>query len=170
MSPFLLPPKVRCSDGEMRRVGFELEYSGPELETSARIVAEITAGEIREINPWHYVVGPIPWGDFTLTLDFQLLIRSGLQEWLHNAGFDEAMEQDEIDAIEYFIGSFSASLVPFELTTPPLPLKTVTLEHGTNLHDIIGQSTLRVNALHHQAVDRPGERFRVAARDGNNIV
>ncbi|WP_345972871.1 amidoligase family protein [Sulfurimonas diazotrophicus] len=127
MTPFLLPPKVRCSDGEMRRVGFELEYSGPELESCARIVSEITGGEITEINPWHYTIGPTPWGDFSLTLDFQFLIRSGLQEWLHNAGFDEAMEQDEIDAIEYFIGSFSASLVPFELTTPPLPLNALDL-------------------------------------------
>ena len=122
MTDFLYPPAVRCANGEMRHVGFELEYSGPELEVCARIVAGITGGEIEKINPWYFTVGGTKWGTFSLTLDYQFLIRSGLQEWLHNAGFDGAMEKDEIEAIEYFIGSFSASLVPYELTTPPLPL------------------------------------------------
>jgi len=122
MADFLLPPRVRSANGEMRRVGFELEYSGPDLESCARIVADIAGGEIEEINPWYYSVTGTKWGAFSLTLDFQFLIRSGLQEWLHDAGFDGAMEQEEVEAIEYFIGSFSASLVPFELTTPALPL------------------------------------------------
>jgi len=125
MTEFLLPPVVRRCDGEMRRVGFELEYSGPALEKCASIVAEITGGDVTEINPWYFTVSGTEWGDFALTLDFQFLIRSGLQEWLHNAGFDNAMEQEEIEAIEYFLGSFSASLVPYELTTPPLPLNAL---------------------------------------------
>jgi hypothetical protein len=114
-------------NGEVRHVGFELEYSGPSLETCARIVADITDGEIEEINPWYYIVGGTKWGNFSLVLDFQFLIRSGLQEWLHDTGIDEAMDAEVIEAIEYFVGSFSASLVPFELTTPPLPLNDMGL-------------------------------------------
>ncbi|MEJ2500860.1 MAG: amidoligase family protein [Campylobacterales bacterium] len=127
MTDFLYPPTVRCANGEMRRVGFELEYSGPRLDVCARIVADITGGSIEEVNPWYFTVGGTQWGDFSLTLDYQFLIRSGLKEWLHDAGFDGAMEQDEIEALEYFIGSFSASLVPYELTTPPLPLDEMDL-------------------------------------------
>ncbi|WP_345970464.1 MULTISPECIES: gamma-glutamyl-gamma-aminobutyrate hydrolase family protein [Sulfurimonas] len=52
----------------------------------------------------------------------------------------------------------------------PLPLQTVTLEYGSRLHDIVGQGELRVNALHHQAVDRPGEGMRIVAHDRNRIV
>ena len=127
MSDFLLPPVVRCENGEMRHVGFELEYSGPSLERCAQIVADITGGQSEEINPWYHVIRHTEWGDFSLILDFQFLIRSGLQEWLHNAGFDDAMDEEMIEAIEYFIGSFSASLVPFELTTPALPLTSMSI-------------------------------------------
>ena len=122
MSDFLLPPTARCSNGEVRHVGFELEYSGPPLGRCAEIVARVTGGSIEKINPWYYIIGQTKWGNFSLVLDFQFLIRSGLQEWLHDAGFDEAMDAETIEAIEYFVGSFSASLVPYELTTPPLPL------------------------------------------------
>ncbi|MHC3993529.1 gamma-glutamyl-gamma-aminobutyrate hydrolase family protein [Thiomicrolovo sp. ZZH C-3] len=73
-----------------------------------------------------------------------------------------------------FGGTLHPHIHDFELDVAhphtPLPLKTVTLEHGTHLHDIIGQTTLRVNALHHQAVDRPGTGIRIAAKDGNRII
>jgi len=127
MSDFIMPPIVRCSNGEVRHVGFELEYSGPSLERCARIVADLTGGTVEEINPWYYIVSGTKWGNFSLVLDFQFLIRSGLQEWLHDTGIDEAMDAEVIDAIEYFVGSFSASLVPYELTTPALPLNDIGL-------------------------------------------
>lgn len=127
MSEFALPPVVRCKNGDIRHVGFELEYSGPPLEQCAQIVAGLTGGKVKEINPWYYEIEPTEWGTFSLVLDFQFLIRSGLQEWLHDTGFDEAMDSDEIEAIENVIGSFSASLVPYELTTPALPLGALSL-------------------------------------------
>jgi putative glutamine amidotransferase len=52
----------------------------------------------------------------------------------------------------------------------PLPRKRVTLEPGTRLEKIIGAGTLKVNALHHQSVDRLGRGFQVAARDEFGIV
>jgi len=52
----------------------------------------------------------------------------------------------------------------------PLPLKTVSIEYESRLHEIVGQATLRVNALHHQAVDRPGEGMQIVAHDRNRIV
>jgi putative glutamine amidotransferase len=52
----------------------------------------------------------------------------------------------------------------------PLPLRTVVVEPGTRLHAVVGAPKLRVNALHHQAVDRIGEGLRTAAHDANRIV
>ena len=52
----------------------------------------------------------------------------------------------------------------------PLPLRTVTIERETFLHDIVGTPTLRVNALHHQAVDAIGKGLRTCAHDRNGIV
>jgi putative glutamine amidotransferase len=74
----------------------------------------------------------------------------------------------------YFGGTLHPHIHDFELETAhphtPLPLKEVTIDGETRLHDILGQPSLRVNALHHQAVDQPGKGMRVAAHDANKIV
>ncbi|MBI1181148.1 MAG: gamma-glutamyl-gamma-aminobutyrate hydrolase family protein [Alphaproteobacteria bacterium] len=51
-----------------------------------------------------------------------------------------------------------------------LPRKRVTIERSSRLHGIVGADTMMVNSLHHQAVDRPGERLRPVARDDAGIV
>jgi len=62
--------------------------------------------------------------------------------------------------------------LPLEHPHPrtPLPLRDVTIERVSRLHEIVGASILKVNALHHQAVDRIGEGLQVAAHDRNGIV
>lgn len=51
-----------------------------------------------------------------------------------------------------------------------LPRKTVTVAEGSHLAQIAGTDPMRVNALHTQAVDRPGTGLRVAARDAGGMV
>lgn len=51
-----------------------------------------------------------------------------------------------------------------------LPRKTVRIEPGSRLDRILGCNPCRVNALHHQSVDRLGEGLRVVARDEAGIV
>jgi len=74
----------------------------------------------------------------------------------------------------YFGGTLHPHIHDFELENihshTPLPRKEVMLEDDSRLHAILGQHTLLVNALHHQAVERPGEKMRVVAHDRNKIV
>ncbi len=74
----------------------------------------------------------------------------------------------------FFGGTLLPHIHDFDLSVPhphtPLPLKTVIVEPQTRLHDLLGQSSIRVNALHHQAVERVGEGLRIAAHDQNGIV
>jgi len=64
----------------------------------------------------------------------------------------------------------------YTLDTPPpklrtiLPRKTVTLVQGSLLSRIIKLRRMRVNALHHQAIDRLGDGLKVVARDRALIV
>lgn len=51
-----------------------------------------------------------------------------------------------------------------------LPKKTVTIMQGSHLDRILRCNPCRVNALHHQSVDRLGRGLRVVARDENGIV
>jgi putative glutamine amidotransferase len=74
----------------------------------------------------------------------------------------------------YFGGTLHPHIHDFELEAPhpntPLPRKEVMLEDDSRLHALLGQHTLLVNALHHQAVDRPGAKMRAVAHDRNRIV
>ena len=51
-----------------------------------------------------------------------------------------------------------------------LPKKTVHIDVGSRLHRITSCNPCRVNALHHQSVDRVGHGLRVVARDEAGIV
>lgn len=51
-----------------------------------------------------------------------------------------------------------------------LPRKRVSLEPGSRLRAILGEDSCRVNALHHQSVDRAGRGVRLVAHDEAGIV
>jgi putative glutamine amidotransferase len=51
-----------------------------------------------------------------------------------------------------------------------MPTKQVFLEPDSELARLCGTSKLRVNSLHHQAIDRPGEGLRIVGRDLDRIT
>lgn len=51
-----------------------------------------------------------------------------------------------------------------------LPRKTITLDPGSRLAALTGPAPLAVNALHHQAVDRPGRGLHAVAREPSGLV
>jgi len=51
-----------------------------------------------------------------------------------------------------------------------LPRKTIVIEPGTRLAELMRVPRCRVNSLHHQAIDQLGKGVRVAARDQDGIV
>lgn len=51
-----------------------------------------------------------------------------------------------------------------------LPTKRVTVATDSHLRRILGRDTVKVNSLHHQAVERVGNDLRIVARDGDQIV
>lgn len=52
----------------------------------------------------------------------------------------------------------------------PLPCTPIAIRSPSRLARLIGKSRLRVNGLHHQAVNRPGLGLMVAARDTDGFV
>lgn len=51
-----------------------------------------------------------------------------------------------------------------------LPRKTACIESESCLSELLGSPTIRINSLHHQAVDETGEGLAVAARDLDDFV
>jgi hypothetical protein len=123
MNNFLEPPLPKDTSNEIRKVGFELEYSGLTLKESAQLIIDVTgSGSIEQINPYHYKVLNTAFGDFSLVLDFQFLISQGLEKWLHDVGLDEVIDTEIALALEEFVATLSETIVPYEIATPPLAL------------------------------------------------
>lgn len=52
----------------------------------------------------------------------------------------------------------------------PLPRKRIQVDKGSRLYEILDASECRVNALHHQSIDRLGDGLVVVSRDAYDIV
>jgi hypothetical protein len=141
-SRFEMPPVTLNADGEMRKVGFELEYAGLTLVKSAAILLKKVGGRIDVINPYHFKIRDSEYGTFTLVLDFQFLVESGLEKWLHTIGLDQALEKETVAAIERFIADLSETVVPYEVSTSPLPLDRIgiieTVKEALREHGAMG--------------------------------
>jgi hypothetical protein len=126
MSEFRQPPKVTTHEGKPRRVGFEIEYAGVDLEQSAEIVRDITGGEIHRESPFRYKICDTSHGDYTIEVDANLLQDKKYEKYLRQAGIDI----DKLDLrapVEKLIKSAAATLVPNEIVSPPLPLDAIAL-------------------------------------------
>jgi hypothetical protein len=145
---FKKPPILKNAKGEVRRVGFELEYSGLTLKKSAEIIIEEIGGRVEVVNPYHFKIKDTEYGTFTLVLDFQFLVESGLNRFVRQIGLEESLEKETIEAIESFIAELSETVVPYEVSTPPLPLDSL---------DVI--ETIKERLREHGAVGTKAEPF-----------
>ncbi|MGB5918060.1 amidoligase family protein [Arcobacter sp.] len=115
-----LPELFLNNKNEPRHVGIEIEYSNLSLEKSANLIAEIFGGNLEKITKYELKLKDTKYGDFKFELDAQLL---------------QKMQTDNLfDKLSNIIGSVSHSIddivdktskrfVPFEIATPPIPIK-----------------------------------------------
>ncbi len=126
MNDFLQLPLTRNADGQERRVGFEIEYAGVDIDTSAAIVEQIAGGRLERTNPFHYDLVDTAFGDFVIEIDAAILHEQAYEKYLTQAGID----LDSLDLrgpLEKLLRSLATIVVPHEIVTPPLPLSRMEL-------------------------------------------
>ena len=128
MDNFIMPLKTKNDKNEMRRVGYELEFANVEIEDILTILEGNYSFEVKKINNFLYKLNS-KYGDFTLELDFELLTKQKLKKnlisFFEKVGVD--IEQNSIDEIENLIGTLSKDIVPYEISTPPVPLNEMNI-------------------------------------------
>jgi hypothetical protein len=114
---FTLPPWQKTSEGQLRRVGVELEMNGLELDEIARLAAEFLGCTVETTSRYERSLRGDPAGEWIVELDFALLKKMGREERIASDLGDEIRGSAE-DVIKWFANG----LVPHELVSPPLPL------------------------------------------------
>ncbi len=74
----------------------------------------------------------------------------------------------------YFEGTLYQDINTFYFEDPNkysiFPVKKIYVKPDSKLAEILGVKELRVNALHHQAVEKPGEDIEIVAQEPNTVV
>lgn len=116
---FESPPRLVTEDGSPRHVGFELEFKGLSLESTARLVRDLFGGRVQQKDRSVWSVTGTRYGDFRIELDWWLLKSHTLGD--HVQGLKGAA--NVVDKIEDLLFEAARPFVPFEIVTPPFPLQ-----------------------------------------------
>jgi len=118
---FMLPPRTGTDANTTRKVGFELEYSGIEIDTSADILNELLDGSIRKTTPFSFSINDTRYGTFRLEIDAAFLKNEKYVEYLNMIGIN--IEQfDARKPLEDLLMDVASTVVPCEIVMPPLPI------------------------------------------------
>ena len=135
---FKRPPITINFKGEERSAGFEFEFTGVEMEAAAGLIQALYGGEINKISTYTFEIFDTQFGNFKLELDAQLLNEKKYEPMLKSIGIDISNLKN-IHSIEGKIKDFASSIVPYEITTPPIRISQI-----YNLNQLIeGLRTLK---------------------------
>jgi|AntRauTorckE6833_2_1112554.scaffolds.fasta_scaffold34681_2 hypothetical protein len=104
-------PQEKNAGGKERRIGFELEIAGIEIEDCAKLVAEVFGGKILFKHSLKTEITGTRVGDFRVELD--ALVLRGLAE-------RQEKEGDAADGLVGWINDTAGKIVPIEIVTPPM--------------------------------------------------
>jgi len=123
---FKQPPVIKNEKGNLRTVGFELEFSNLSIEKSVQVIQELYGGKQEIVNRFYQKVVGSHLGDFTVEFDLVLLTEKGYKKLfeklnikVENVKFGARTLAEGIEsALEKTVGK----LFPFEIACPPVPI------------------------------------------------
>ncbi len=122
---FNLPPVLYTAKGEIRKAGFELEFSNVGVEESVRIIQELYGGRVHRENRFLQRVLDTSIGDFTVEFDLRLLTEKRYKLPFDSLNIDlqgiKVGESTLEDGVETVLESVVGKLFPYEIVTPPVP-------------------------------------------------
>lgn len=154
------------------RVGLAARYVHPGDPEVAEKYCGVVIGGGDDINPQHYGHSGAAGAHYDLARDeLEIsIIKLAQAQALPILGICRGSQLINV----VMGGTLIADLRPLRENTPnrnsAFPVKTVRLASHSRLSKILGQDMIRVNSLHHQAVDRCGEGLRAAAWDSDNFI
>ena len=116
---FKLPPVKTDSEGNPRRVGFELELGNLAIQEIAEAIHAQFGGNLKKKSPFEIFVENSSLGKVKILRDTQMLTSLKYRDWLTNIGIDFS-PGGEGEMLEREVDKLSRWLVPCEIVTQPL--------------------------------------------------
>lgn len=116
-----LPDTLEKADGAARRVGIEIELQGLDIADLADLTAEVLGGSVERVSSAEYNVDVPDVGEFRVEVDFALLKELASER-------EENVEKGSAGLMDFavdLLGGASAMLVPCEIVTPPIPMRSM---------------------------------------------
>lgn len=135
-------PVLYNEEGDLRKVGFELEFANVGIEESVQIIQNLYGGKVEKEHRFSQKVVDTRIGDFSVQIDLKLLNEKTYQEPLKKLNInlqDLQMGKSTLeDKVETVLENLASTLMPYEIGTPPLvctelevlePLRMALYEH-----------------------------------------
>jgi len=119
MQNFILPPIKTDPEKKLRKVGFEIEYSGITLKECAAIIIELFGGKIAKDKIYSIEIKDTDIGNFIIYIDSKFLREF---EEKYKKFF---LDKEEIENIEDILLSISETVVPYEIVSPPIRIDSL---------------------------------------------
>lgn len=124
MSQFIMPDLMHTPDGNVRRVGVEMEMAGLDLPIMAKTISKMFGGQEVFKSPFEIDITDTRHGDFKVELDASLLKNHAYQTYLAKVGIDVDAQQD-LEAIDAMLAGLAANIVPSEVVAPPVAVTSL---------------------------------------------
>ncbi|AXX92584.1 hypothetical protein CPU12_01820 [Malaciobacter molluscorum LMG 25693] len=128
MNSFKMPKVTQNYEGNIRKVGFEIEFSNMRIKKIVSLLKKTYNLKETKVNNFLYTFDS-EFGDFIAELDFELLtkqkLKSNVVDFFNKMGMK--IDGTRIEKVEDIIGSISKDLVPYEISTPPIPLDKISM-------------------------------------------
>lgn len=124
---FEIPPRKKNSKGEIRKVGFELEYSDLKLETATEIIKKIFGGEEKKINNFFYKIENTSKGNFEIKIDASFLSETKYEKVFEgNPELEKLIGTPEFhDKLGNILKKLFSTVVPYEIIAPPINIDEI---------------------------------------------
>ncbi len=119
----LLPPLADNEQGEPRKMGLELEFSGLTMERIISLVVLCYGGEPESESDFKKYVRNTRLGDFTVELDWMLLQKFARTDYAGQLGKEIGFDIDPRwqKRVEKLLAATAEPFVPYEISFPPVP-------------------------------------------------
>src|SRR3954451_15111818 len=117
--PFAAPPRLHNAKGEVRKAGFELEYSRLNAQRSAILVRQVFGGDHIILGAFQHEVHSRV-GKFDIALDTTVLKDKRHQRHFRAVGIEPTTVAGK--RLEEVLVGIAGTLVPTEVSAPPIPI------------------------------------------------